>query len=192
MSVEGLLFTGGASRRLGVAKATLRRDGERLVDRGARVLQEVCTSVLEVGPGYGTLPSILEDPPGQGPLAALAAGADALAATDARGPVLALAVDLPFVDVPLLSWLAEHPSDRTVVPVVGGIRQTLCARYAPDATVKAAELVVAGERSLRSLLAAVPVEEVGEDEWGAVTDARSFTDVDSADDAARAGLEPPG
>jgi hypothetical protein len=38
----------------------------------------------------------------------------------------------------------------------------------------------------------VPVEEVGEDEWGAVTDARSFTDVDSADDAARAGLEPPG
>jgi hypothetical protein len=58
--------------------------------------------------------------------------------------------------------------------------------------VKAAELVVSGERSLRSLLAAVSVEEVGEDEWGAVTDARSFTDVDSADDAARAGLEPPG
>ena len=194
MRVAGLLLTGGASRRLGgVPKATLRRDGERLVDRGARLLGAVCSTVLEVGPGYGSGPSTHETPSGGGPLTALAAGAAALGtAAEQDRPVLALAVDLPFVDVPLLRWLAEHPSSATIVPLVDGVPQTLCARYAPDAMGVAAELLASGERSLRSLLAVVPIVEVGEDEWGTVADASSFADVDTLDDVTRAGLELPG
>lgn len=192
MRVAGLLLTGGASRRLGVPKATLRRDGERLVDRGVRLLGAVCTTVLEVGPPYGPGPSALESPPGAGPLAALAAGMTALDAAGHRDPVLALAVDLPFVDVRLLTWLADHPSTSTIVPMVDGAPQTLCARYAPEVITVAAGLLAAGERSLRSLLAAVPVVELGEDEWGSVADASCFADVDTVDDMARAGLEPPG
>ena len=42
----GLLFTGGASRRFGSPKAELMVDGERLADRGARLLLEVCDVVI--------------------------------------------------------------------------------------------------------------------------------------------------
>ena len=132
--VAGLLLTGGASRRLGVDKATLLLDGDRLVDRVARVLAGIATTVVEVGPGYSSFAAVREEPPGSGPLAALAAGAAAL---QARGlgtsAVLVLAVDLPFVDAALLAWLASHPAPGTVVPVVDGFPQPLCARYACDA-----------------------------------------------------------
>jgi molybdopterin-guanine dinucleotide biosynthesis protein A len=129
----GLLLTGGASRRLGVPKTDLLLDGERLVDRAARLLVTVCDPVIEVGPGLSGLRAVREDPPGEGPLAAFAAGAAALAADGHRGTVLALAVDLPFVETPLLAWLAARPGHGTVVPRVDGIPQTLCARYGPTA-----------------------------------------------------------
>ena len=55
------------------------------------------------------------------------------------------------------------------MPFVDGEPQTLCARYGEDALVAAAGVVASGNRSLRALLAVVPVHEAHEDEWGAVT-----------------------
>ena len=192
----GLLLTGGASTRLGVPKAELRRDGERLADRGARLLGEVCETALEVGPGASPLPSVREDPPGAGPLAAVATGATALQARRVSDPVLVLAVDLPFVDVALLRWLAEREPTGTVVPRVGGVAQSLCARYAPAALATAARLVAEGSSSMRALLAAIDVTYVDDAEWASVVPAEAFTDVDTADAVARARLEwparPPG
>ncbi|HEV2310222.1 MAG TPA: NTP transferase domain-containing protein, partial [Acidimicrobiia bacterium] len=127
----GLLLTGGASTRLGVSKSELRRDGERLADRGARLLGDVCETALEVGAGVSPLPAVREDPPGAGPLAAVATGATALHARRFAGPVLVLAVDLPFVDAGLLRWLAGAPGG-TLVPRIAGVAQSLCARYASD------------------------------------------------------------
>lgn len=176
---------------MGVDKAELRRDGERLVDRAARVLTEVCDPVLEVGSGRSALPAIREPTPGEGPLVALVAGAAALAARGATGPVLLLAVDLPFVESPLLAWLADRPGPHTVVPVAGGEPQPCCARYAPDAVATAARLVATGERSLRALLAATAVELVSDEEWGRVAAAAALDDVDTPDDAARLGLSGP-
>jgi molybdopterin-guanine dinucleotide biosynthesis protein A len=192
--VAGLLLTGGASRRLGVAKATLLLDGERLVDRVARVLAGIATTVVEVGPGYSHLEAVREEPPGSGPLAALVAGAAVLATRhdDGASAVLVLAVDLPFVDAALLTWLASHPAPGTVVPVVGGLPQPLCARYAPDALAAAAELVAAGERSMRALLRRVDVHEALEEEWSGVATARTFSDVDTPEDANAFGLVAPG
>jgi len=191
--VAGLLLTGGASRRLGVAKATLLLDGERLVDRVARVLVGVAATVVEVGPGYTTLAAVREEPPGSGPLAALVAGAAALGARDDRArAALVLAVDLPFVDAPLLAWLASHPAPGTVVPVVDGVPQTLCARYSHDALAVAPDLVAAGERSMRALLDRVDVHEATEVEWRAVASARTFADVDTPEDATEFGLSAPG
>lgn len=192
----GLLLTGGASTRLGVPKAELRRDGERLADRGARLLGEVCETALEVGPGASPLPSVREDPPGAGPLAAVATGATALQARRVSDPVLVLAVDLPFVDVALLRWLAEREPAGTVVPRVGGVAQSLCACYAPAALATAARLVAEGSSSMRALLAAIDVTYVDDAEWASVVPAEAFTDVDTADAVARARLEwparPPG
>lgn len=188
----GLLLTGGSSLRLGTDKATLVARGERLVDRLSRLLGEVCDPVLEIGPGYGECPSVRETPPGGGPLAALAAGASALAGRRYEGAALVLAVDLPGIDAAVLAWLAQHPAPATVVPIVDGMPQTLCARYGRDALGAVPALLASGERSLRALLAAVPVHEAHVDEWGRVASAAAFADVDTPEDAARAGIEWPG
>jgi molybdopterin-guanine dinucleotide biosynthesis protein A len=190
--VAGLLLTGGASRRLGFEKALLRVDGDRLADRVAHALTQVVAPVIEVGPGYTSLPAVREDPPGTGPLLALAAGADALAARGVRGPAVVLAVDLPGVDESFVEWLASHPAHGTVVPVVEGVRQTLCARYGADALAAARGVAAAGGRALRTLLDAVLVHEADESEWGAVTGRATFVDVDTPDDVAALGLEHPG
>ena len=192
MGCAGLLLTGGSSRRLGTDKATLLVRGERLVDRSSRLLGQVCDPVIEVGAGYGEGPSVCESPPGAGPLAALGAGASALAAQGFEGAALVLAVDLPGIDVALLAWLVEHPASGTVVPIVDGMPQTLCARYGRDALGAVPALLAAGERSLRALLAAVLVHEAHVDEWGRVASAAAFADVDTPADAARAGIELPG
>ncbi len=192
MVPAGLLLTGGASTRLGVPKAELRRDGERLADRGARLLGEVCETALEVGPGVSPLPSVREEPPGAGPLAAVATGAAAARrAGRVTDPVLVLAVDLPFVDVALLRWLAAREPEGTVVPRVAGVAQSLCARYDPADLATAARLVADGSSSMRALLAALDVTYLDEGEWASVAPAEAFTDVDTADAVARAGLEWP-
>jgi molybdopterin-guanine dinucleotide biosynthesis protein A len=187
----GLLLTGGASSRLGVPKAELRRAGERLADRGARVLGAVCAPAVEVGPGCSPLPAVREDPPGAGPLAAVVAGAAALAERGAAGPVLVLAVDAPFVEVELLAWLAEHPAPGSVVPRVAGRAQPLCARYAPADLVLATDLLAGGATALRDLLAAADVTYADEEAWGRVATGRTFLDVDTPEAVARAGLEWP-
>jgi molybdopterin-guanine dinucleotide biosynthesis protein A len=189
--IAGLLLTGGSSRRMGADKAELRRAGERLADRAARVLRAVCDPVLEVGPGHTSLPAVHEAAPGEGPLVALVAGADDLRARGHEGAVLLLAVDLPLVEAPLLRWLAEQPGADTVVPVVNGELQPCCARYGPDALAAAGELIASGERSLRALLRAVPVRLADEGEWGAVAPPGALDDADTPGDARRLGLDRP-
>lgn len=186
VAVAGLLLTGGAARRLGQDKAALELGGERLGDRAARVLAEVCAPTLEVGPGRTDLEHVVEDPPGSGPLAAVAAGGRALAARGHAGPGLVLAVDMPLVDQGLLRFLADFPGESSVVPFVGGRAQPLCARYSPSALARAAELAEQGERSMQSLLRlATDVQWAGPRMWGAVADESSFVDIDTADDLAR-------
>lgn len=192
MRVGGLLLAGGASTRLGGAKALLESRGERLVDRTARVLTVVAAPVVEVGPGWTTLPTTREEPPGGGPLAATAAGAAWLTANGAPDAFLLLALDLPGVSEELLRWLAEHPASGSVVPVVDGRPQPLCARFDAAAGETARELVARGERSMRALLAQIPVTTVDEAAWGSVVDAAAFADVDTPEAARRAGFEMPG
>ena len=191
--VAGLLLTGGSSRRMGRDKAELVIAGERLADRTARALAAVCDPVLEVGPGRSTLDAVDDAPAAgaarSGPLAALVTGAAALHARDYGGAVVLLGVDLPFVSDPLLRLVADHPAADTVVPVAGGMRQSCCARYSPGALATAAELVEGGERALHALLAAVPVVEIGEDEWRAVAGADALVDLDTPEDLVRYGVE---
>jgi molybdopterin-guanine dinucleotide biosynthesis protein A len=178
---------------MGVDKAELRRDGRRFADRAAAVLAEVCDPAIEVGAGVSGLDAVREPDPGTGPLAALAAGAAAVRERGHAGAVLVLAVDLPFVEVPLLRLLAGHePVATTLVPLAGGVPQSLCARYDTGACATAAELVAAGRRSLRALLAAVPWRELPEAEWRAVAPPHALDDVDTPADVDRFGLERPG
>jgi len=185
----GLLLTGGSSRRMGRDKAQLVIAGERLADRSARVLSAVCDPVIEVGPGRSTLETTIDDEPRAGPLAALVTGAAALRARAYAGPVVLLGVDLPFASERLLRLIADHPSPDTVVPVAGRIRQSCCARYAPEALEIGAELVERGQHALHALLSAVPVIDISQEEWRAVAPADALVDLDTPGDLVRYRIE---
>ncbi len=178
-----LLLTGGASRRLGTDKASIVWRGETLAARAARVLTQVCTPVLEVGPGVTSLPAVREDPPGSGPLAAVLAGVRALeGGSDSEvDAVVVLACDMPFVEPPLLRLLAAWPGSGTVIPTRDGRAQFLCARYG-KVWLRAA--AASGHASFK----AVPPTEcelVAEDVWHAAAPAHVFDDIDTPADQAR-------
>lgn len=186
--VAALLLTGGASSRLGRPKAALEVEGTPLAARVAGVLSDVCPLVLEVGPGYSGCESVLEDPAGEGPLGALAAGWAALGARGHEGPTLAVACDLPQLSVDLVRLIAQWPTPGSVVPVVAGRAQPLLARWSDEALTASVALHVAGERSLRGLLALADVTPIDESDWGRVATALAFADVDTPEDAIRLGL----
>jgi molybdopterin-guanine dinucleotide biosynthesis protein A len=180
VGAAGLLLTGGASRRLGQDKGALVLAGttEPLARRTARLLASVAQPAVEVGPGFSGLPAVREDPPGAGPLVAVAAGAHRLQALGWTGPAIVVATDLPRLTPGFLAWLAGHPSPRSVIPVLGGIPQTLCARYAAADLEMAVELAAAGTRAMRDLLDRV--------DWVAVAgDHDVLVDIDTPADLAR-------
>jgi molybdopterin-guanine dinucleotide biosynthesis protein A len=187
--VAGLLLTGGRSRRLGTAKAELVFRGETLAQRAARVLETVCDTVLELGPGYTSWPHVVEDPPGGGPLAALVAGAEWLRAEGAAGPVLLLAVDLPRVEAPLLELLRDWPGNLSAVPDAGSRLQPVCARYGADALTTATALLASGVKALHTLVDAVDHDVVPESVWRAAAPRDVFADVDTAEDARGLGID---
>ena len=184
----GLLLTGGSSRRMGFDKAGMLVDGRTSAARVAAVLTAVADPVLEVGPGRSGLPAVREEAPGAGPLVAIAAGWRTLTDRGHRGPVLVLACDLPLVDEEVLRLLAGWPSAASVVPVVAGRDQPLCARWSATDLAAVAGMVAAGQRSLRGLLSRPGVVRVGEEEWGRSVSARAFADVDSPADAEALGV----
>ena len=187
--VAGLLLTGGRSRRLGTAKAELVFGGETLAQRAARVLDGVCDRVVELGPGYTSWPHVAEDPPGGGPLAALAAGGTWLRAHGDGSPILLLAVDLPRVEAPLLELLRDWPGAQTVVPEAGGRLQPVCARYGADALTTATALLASGAKALHALVDAVDHDVVPESVWRAAAPPDVFADVDTAEDARDLGID---
>ena len=174
---------------MGVDKATLVVNGVPLAERAAAALAAVVSPVLEVGPGRTPLPVVAEPDPGAGPLGAVAAGTEDLAQQGHRGGAVVLATDLPFVTAGLVRVLASHPSEAaTVVPVVGGRRQPLAARYSSAALELAPALFAAGRRSLAALLGEVDVVELTADELAPLVDLRELQDVDTPEDLARLGL----
>lgn len=188
--VAGLVLTGGSSRRMGRDKAALPIGGRSLAARVAACLSDVVAPVLEVGPGRSGLRVAPEDRPGAGPLTALVAGWRALTAGGHRGPVVVVACDLPRVSDPLLRLIASYPGSGSVVPVVDGRPQPLCARFSASALAHGAAIVGAGGQSLGPLLEHPDVRWLEPSQWSRVADSADFADVDTPADLARLGLVP--
>lgn len=187
-ALAGLLLSGGASRRMGFDKASIRVDGQPAAARAANVLSSVADPVWEVGPSHCLLPHVLEDPPGSGPVGAVAAGFKALTAAGHRGPVLVLACDLPLLTTELLRWLAEVPTGSTVIPVVEGRAQPLCARWSAADLERLVELFDCGYRAFKTMYDALDIAFVDEHGWGAAASSRTFTDTDAPEDLERLGI----
>lgn len=191
----GLLLTGGRSTRMGRDKATIEVDGITLAERTATLLHDATTLALEVGPGVSALASVQEDPPGQGPLAAILAGRQALLerGLSPHASCLVVSCDLPRLTASVLQRLAGTAGAASVLPVIDGTEQPLCARWSARDLDAAVAAFAGGERSLRHLPERSNATLLGETGWG--DDAASLRDADTPADLTTIGVTldaPPG
>jgi len=120
-ALTGALLVGGASRRFGSAKALAMLDGETLVERGWRILGELCEERIAVGKAKDALAlpfSLVDD--GTDVRAPIAGVVAALRA--ARHDIcIVLPVDCPLVTAALLGALADSLADGfdAAVPQTG-------------------------------------------------------------------------
>jgi Molybdopterin-guanine dinucleotide biosynthesis protein A len=179
---DAIVLAGGAGRRMGgIDKPALRVGGATLLDR-ALVAVAGAARVVVVGPARPVSRAVrfcLEDPPGGGPVAALAAGVPLTGAE----VVVVLAADLPRVApaVPLL--LAAVPaSGVAVLRDADGRDNYLAAAWRRASLVGALGAATIPEgMSMRELLAGVPVVAVA-DEDGWARDCDTWDDLASARD----------
>lgn len=102
-AIYGALLAGGVSSRLGLDKTALRLfgpDGPELALRSALLLRRALGQVLVVGRELAGFASTPDDLPGRGPLGGLST-----ALRRCPGACLALACDLPFMDLATLRRL---------------------------------------------------------------------------------------
>lgn len=187
----GILLTGGASTRMGRDKAAVEVGGVSLARRSGEILAGTTGPVVEVGPGTSGLPAVTETPPGSGPLAAVVAGWQHLVEqTGEKRPAVVLACDLPDLPRALVAWLVAQPGDHSVVPVVDGRRQPLCARWSVADLERAGASFATGERSLREVFGP-DADFAAEDAWEAAASPGELMDVDTPEDLVRRGFVVP-
>jgi molybdopterin-guanine dinucleotide biosynthesis protein A len=157
----GVVLAGGRSTRMGRDKAGLMVDGERLLDRQVRLLREAGAGRVLLslaGSSAGETPSlpagteiVVDRRPSSGPLAGIEA-----ALRSAQGhAVMVLAVDLPGLRAGHLRRLRDLSAlDRGVVPVHGGVQETLAALYPAVALEEAARRLDSGRLRVLELVQA--------------------------------------
>lgn len=190
--VAAVVLTGGASRRMGRHKPAIEVDGVPIVER---VLAAVAGLPVVVVGRPDAVPAgvrvVSEQPPGGGPVAALAAGLASLqdtttgyAAPLAPSPpdlLVVLAGDLPLLSSSLVAALVAAAESRTAVAVIDGPggANWLCAAW-PVALLRA-RLAALGDPDGASMRALV-----GDTEVTLVPDPTgAATDVDTPEDLAR-------
>lgn len=183
-ALTGVVLAGGQSRRMGQDKALLAVDGEPLVARVARRLQAVCERVLiasgdrRLGIGYE---EVADARPGRGPLAGIVAGLEA-----SRTPLVAVvAVDMPFADPAVLSYLADAwDREVAVVPAVRGRVHPLHGVYATQGAADLRRCLAHGERQVTAALTKLGARVIGEDGWGRVAadNGRFATNINRPED----------
>jgi molybdopterin-guanine dinucleotide biosynthesis protein A len=167
---------------MGRDKASLVLGGETLSARTGRLLAAVAKPVLEVGPGWSGLATAGPDL-GEGPLTGIAAGWRSLRQQGFRGDVIVLATDLPSLTADVLAWMASRPETVSVVPVVEGRAQPLCARWCEEDLERVVVLVEGGVRAVLSALGP-DTAYLDEAEWAGVATAGAFRDADRPGDLA--------
>jgi molybdopterin-guanine dinucleotide biosynthesis protein A len=176
---DAIVLAGGSARRLdGADKPALMIGGRTLLDRVIDAAHGA-ERIVVVGPERETRTHVLqvrEDPPGAGPVAAVAAGLGLVQ----QAWCLVLAADLPWIApaVPLL-LTAARGADAAVL-VTAGQRNHLAAVWRTDALRAAVRrLGQLADAPARALYTGVAVTEVHDDrDWG--------QDCDTWDDVAHA------
>lgn len=168
---------------MGRDKATLPYDGRTLVEHVVSVLTPRCAPVFVIAAPGQPLPQLdadvlRDEVRGVGPLLATSRG---LRAAAEAGQELAFvcAVDMPLLSVELLDELAA-PAVRLGVDVVlpwDGRDHYLAGIYRTELAVRAAELVAAGERSMRALVDGVDTQRIVMPEQPSLTNVNTAADL---------------
>lgn len=144
----GAVLCGGASRRMGVDKATLAVDGMAMARRVADVMERAgCSPVVAVGGeaselrGLG-LVCVVDEFPGEGPLGGI------LTALSHGAPAVVLACDLPKITAPTITTLAESLGDHDAAIAYSDHAEPLCAVWSATAARLLRSRFDAGERAL--------------------------------------------
>jgi molybdopterin-guanine dinucleotide biosynthesis protein A len=133
-----IVLAGGAGRRLGgVDKAAIDIGGSTLLDRALAAVNQA-DRIVVVGPTRPLSDGVVatqEQPPGGGPVAAVAAGLVAMSEFGDNQPeiVVVLACDMPFVDAGAVERLVDaarsRRGDGAAFVDADGRRQHLAAAY---------------------------------------------------------------
>jgi molybdopterin-guanine dinucleotide biosynthesis protein A len=164
--LAAIILAGGASRRMGRDKATLKYDGTTLLERTVSTVSPRCSPVFVIAAPGQPLPAVdaqvlRDEVGGVGPL--LATGRGLRAAADAGLEVaFVCAVDMPLLDAELIDVLAG-PAVRLGADVVlpwDGRDHYLAGVYRTSLANRVDELVQAGERSMRALVDRVDTQRI--------------------------------
>lgn len=167
----GVFVGGGSTRMGGHPKGLLPAPdtGEPLVARLLRVGREAGLAPVLVGDASayldvcGGVESLADQPAGVGPMGGLGALLQH-ARTQAAPHCLAVACDMPFVTVELLSLLRDTaPEAAALAPrdAQSGRWQPMCARFAPEPTLRAVQGCLAdGKHSLQQVFRRLPAIEL--------------------------------
>lgn len=181
---DGYVLAGGASRRMGKAKANLCLGGKTFVERAANAVSaispkrlSVVGNLLAMPPGLSVLPDKFNRENDKRPRGSIIGLHAAL--RDARsGWAAVLACDLPFASGELLRRLAsfERKDFDAIVPLQSDARpQPLCALYRRAACLPVIEKMLGEEDwSLRKLLQSVKTRFVPFDEISDLPHAEHF------------------
>lgn len=191
---SSIILAGGRSSRMGSDKALLPLPGNEqisFVEHLASVLAPIGSEVLLVvrdetqALAYASLRNVrivIDQIPDYGPLMGLYSGLSAMHSTSMYA--LVMAVDMPFVQPALLTYLlSQAQGDSMLVPVVEDTPQVLLAVYPRTILPTIEALVRQGRRDPRSLLKVAPVRYVDEAQLRAIDpQLRSFMNVNTPDE----------
>jgi molybdenum cofactor guanylyltransferase len=153
----GAVLCGGASRRMGVDKATLQIDGVAMARRVADVLVAAgCSPVVAIG-GNQTqmldlgLEFVADDSPGEGPLGGI------LTALSVAAPALVVACDLPYLRPDTLSAVVRSLGEHDAAVAFTDRAEPLCALWSDSAAGYLRAQFQAGERALHRAIGGLDI-----------------------------------
>ena len=202
MSDAALILCGGFSERMGRDKASLPFGNEsmlaRIVSVVSKCVGEVCLVAREgqqlpANVGLG-LPVARDPAEGNGPLAGLAAGLDAIESERA----FVVSCDVPLLQATFVSGLLDAATrDRALIPQIDGHYMTTCAVYSKSLIPEIHDMLARGERRPRAIAKLDGVRIIGEDACRALDpELLSFVDCNTPERLAEAmtlaGISSPG
>ena len=162
INIAGIVLCGGASRRMGSAKAWLEFDGETLLQRIVRVLSTVVRPLVVAAAVNQELPRLPADvlivrdsEPGRGPLQGLADGLAAL--TGRADAVFAASCDMPLLRPEFVARMIELSMDCDIcIAQADGRLHPLAAVYQMSVLATARKLLSQNRRQLMLLTDELP------------------------------------